>query len=79
MPLNNKSISLHIPYTIQALLLGAHRLLEEGKLVEILGEYNAPAMSVSLLYPHRRNLSKRVRVLMDWLSELVKAETQRND
>lgn len=29
-------------------------------------------MPVSLLYPHRRNLSKRVQVFMDWLSQLVR-------
>jgi DNA-binding transcriptional LysR family regulator len=28
-------------------------------------------MPVSILYPHRRNLSKRVRILMDWLSDLL--------
>jgi DNA-binding transcriptional LysR family regulator len=60
----------------QAPHLGARTLLEEGKLVDILSNYRAPAMPVSLLYPHRRNLSKRVRVFMDWLSDLVKSETQ---
>lgn len=56
---------------MQAPMLGARRLLDEGKLVEILEEFHAPAMPVSLLYPHRRNLSRRARVFMDWLSDLV--------
>jgi len=60
----------------QAPILGARHLLEEGKLVEILKDYRAPAMPVSLLYPHRRNLSKRMRVFMDWLSDLVKMQTE---
>lgn len=56
---------------IQAPILGARQLLDEGKLVQILNDYRAPAMPVSLLYPHKRNLSKRMRVFMDWLSELL--------
>jgi DNA-binding transcriptional LysR family regulator len=49
----------------QASLLGARHLLDDGKLVEVLKDYRAPAMPVSLLYPHRRNLSKRMRIFMD--------------
>jgi DNA-binding transcriptional LysR family regulator len=60
----------------QAPLLGARSLLDEGKLVEILSDFRAPPMPVSLLYPHRRNLSKRVRIFMDWLCDLVKTETR---
>ena len=56
----------------QAPILGAQQLLEEGLLIEILKDYCAPAMPVSLLYPHRRNLSKRMRIFMDWLSDLLK-------
>lgn len=61
---------------MQAPYLGARRLIREGKLVEVLKDFRAPAMPVSLLYPHRRNLSKRVRIFMDWLSELVQQETK---
>lgn len=60
---------------VQAPYLGARGSLKDGKLVEIQKNYRAPAMPVSLLYPHRRNLSKRVRIFMDWLSDLVKTET----
>lgn len=61
---------------MQAPYLGARRMINEGKLVEVLQDFRAPAMPVSLLYPHRRNLSKRVRIFMDWLSELVQVETK---
>lgn len=61
---------------MQAPYLGARRMMREGKLVEVLKDFRAPAMPVSLLYPHRRNLSKRVRIFMDWLSELVQEETK---
>lgn len=57
---------------MQAPRFGAHELLKSGDLVEILPEYTAPPMSVSLLFPHRRNLSKRVRIFMDWVSEVIK-------
>lgn len=59
---------------IQAPILGARQLLDEGQLVQILDDYRAPAMPVSLLYPHKRNLSKRMRIFMDWLSELLRSQ-----
>ena len=61
---------------MQAPYLGARRMIKEGKLVEVLKDFRAPAMPVSLLYPHRRNLSKRVRIFMDWLSESIQEETK---
>ena len=57
---------------IQVPLAGIRGHLAGGRLVEILPEYRAAPMPVSLLYPHRRNLSKRVQVFMDWLSRLVR-------
>ncbi|WJN58563.1 LysR family transcriptional regulator [Pseudomonas sp. SO81] len=57
---------------IQVPLAGIRGHLASGRLVEILPEYCAAPMPVSLLYPHRRNLSKRVQVFMDWLSRLVR-------
>lgn len=56
---------------IQAPALGARDLIAQGKLQEILQDFPAPSIPVSLLYPHKRNLSKRVRIFMDWLSELL--------
>lgn len=56
---------------MQAPLLGAQEYVLNGQLVEILKAYTAPPMPVSILYPHRRNLSKRVRIFMDWVSDLL--------
>jgi DNA-binding transcriptional LysR family regulator len=63
---------------MQAPYIGANQMLQEGKLVEILKSFRAPAMPVSLLYPHRKNISKRVKIFMDWLSELIQTETHYN-
>jgi DNA-binding transcriptional LysR family regulator len=57
---------------IQAPEIGLRELLARGELVEVLPELRAEPMPASLLYAHRRNLSKRVRVFMDWLSEILK-------
>jgi DNA-binding transcriptional LysR family regulator len=56
---------------IQAPALGAQELIDAGKLVEVLPHFRAPSIPVSLLYPHKRNLSKRVRIFMDWLSGVL--------
>lgn len=44
--------------------------LAAGSLIEILPEYAPPPMPVSFLYPHSRQLSPRVRIFSDWLSQL---------
>ena len=56
---------------MQAPRLGAMALLQSGQLVEILPTLTAPGMPVTLLFPHRRNLSRKVRIFMDWLSTLI--------
>ncbi|WP_043307074.1 LysR family transcriptional regulator [Pseudomonas sp. ML96] len=57
---------------IQVPRVGVLPYLADGRLVEVLPEYRAAPMSVFLLYPHRRNLSKRVQVFMDWLAGLIR-------
>lgn len=47
--------------------------LRDGRLVEVLGEWQSPAMPVSALYPHHRQLSPRVRIFIDWLISLYSA------
>jgi DNA-binding transcriptional LysR family regulator len=42
--------------------------LAAGTLVEILPQHRPSPTPVSLLYPHRRQLSLRVRVFIDWLA-----------
>jgi DNA-binding transcriptional LysR family regulator len=57
---------------IQAPKVGLHELLKEKKLIEILPKFKAEAMPVSLAYPNRRNLSRRVKVFMDWVDVLLR-------
>ena len=61
---------------IQAPLLGVRELIDRGLLVEVLPHHPAPPMPVTLIYPHRRHLPQRVRVVMDWLAALVQAHLQ---
>ncbi len=58
---------------IQVPRVGARDALRAKKLLEILPQYRPVPMPVSLIYPHRRNLSRRVRLFMEWLTELMKA------
>ncbi|ERE16267.1 LysR family transcriptional regulator [Pseudogulbenkiania ferrooxidans] len=44
----------------------------EGRLVEVLADWPPPAMPVSVLYPHRRHLSRRVQVFVEWASALLR-------
>jgi len=48
---------------IQVPAIGLLPFLESGELIEVLPEFRAAPMPVSLLYAHRRNLSQRVKVL----------------
>ncbi|BBQ81792.1 LysR family transcriptional regulator [Klebsiella sp. WP3-W18-ESBL-02] len=57
---------------IQVPRVGVREALHGGKLIEILPQYRAEPMPVSLLYPHRRNLSRRVHLLMEWLTEVLR-------
>jgi DNA-binding transcriptional LysR family regulator len=41
--------------------------LAAGRLVQILPDFPPPSMPVSMLYPHSRQLSPRVRVFLDWV------------
>jgi DNA-binding transcriptional LysR family regulator len=56
---------------IQAPRTGVATHLEGGSLVEVLPQLCAEPMPVTLLYPQRRNLSRRVRAFMDWVAELM--------
>lgn len=53
---------------IQTAISGVRELIQAGRLVEVLPQYEAEPMPVSLLYAQRRNLSARVQVFMDWLA-----------
>ncbi|WGE47366.1 LysR family transcriptional regulator [Actinobacillus equuli] len=50
--------------------------LSAGQLVEILPQYKQHAIDISLLYPHRRYLSPKVKVLIEFLSKLMQERQQ---
>lgn len=56
---------------IQAPWSGVKDHLESGRLVEVLPQFPAEPMSVSLVYVHRRNLSKRLQVFMAWIAGVI--------
>ena len=45
--------------------------LEAGTLVEVLADFKPAPMPVSVLYPHHRQLSPRVRVFVDWVADVM--------
>ena len=61
---------------IQAPFLGMRPLLEQGRLVEVLAQWPAEPMPVSLLYAQRRNLPRRVQVFMNWVAEVLRPHLQ---
>lgn len=56
---------------IQAPSRGLARLVQSGTLVEILPEHRAASMPVSIVHAHGRQVPLRVRVVIDWLAEVV--------
>ena len=56
---------------IQAPHSGLLHLIEAGRLVEVLPQYRAEPMPVSLLYAQRRNVSARVQAFMTWLTNIL--------
>ncbi len=47
------------------------RHLDAGELVEVMPAHRAVAMPMTLLYPHRQHLSRRLQVFADWLEQLL--------
>lgn len=47
--------------------------LAAGDLVEVMPRHRAAPMPMTLLYPHRRHLSRRLQVFADWLVALLRA------
>ncbi|RXO48011.1 LysR family transcriptional regulator [Salmonella enterica] len=57
---------------IQTPRIAVREALRAGTLIEILPQYRAAPLPVTLHYPHRRNLSRRVHLFMVWLTETIK-------
>ena len=56
---------------IQAPAAGLQPLIDAGKLVEVMPDYLAEPMPVSLLYANRRNLPRRVQTFMTWMTQVL--------
>jgi DNA-binding transcriptional LysR family regulator len=48
--------------------------LVSGELQEVLLQYQAAALPVSVLYPYQRNSSQRVQVFVAWVEELLQEQ-----
>ncbi|WP_175882823.1 LysR family transcriptional regulator [Burkholderia sp. BCC0044] len=56
---------------VQAPRDGLAPLLADGSLVEVLPEWQAPPLPVSVVFPHSRHLAPRVRIFVDWLAQTL--------
>jgi len=56
---------------VQVPEVGVRRYLKEGDLIEILNDFNAEPMPVSLIYSSRKNVSKKLQVFIKWITGLV--------
>ncbi|MGU7813075.1 LysR substrate-binding domain-containing protein [Burkholderia sp. AW49-1] len=56
---------------IQAPRDGLAPLLEDGSLVEVLPEWHAAPLPVSVVFPNGRHLAPRVRIFVDWLAQTL--------
>jgi len=56
---------------VQVPVVGVRPLLETGELIEVLSDFPAPSLPVSLVYLNRRHQPRRVRVFMDWVASLI--------
>jgi DNA-binding transcriptional LysR family regulator len=50
---------------------GSQRLIDAGLLVEVMPQFTAAPMPVSLLYPHRRHIAPRVQAMLNWIAQVV--------
>ena len=61
---------------IQVPEIGVRALLQQGRLVELLPDYCAAPLPISIVYPHRRHLPLRVQAFMNWLTQLMQQRLQ---
>jgi len=48
--------------------------LEAGEMVEVMPNHRAEPLPMTLLYPHRQHLSRRLQVFVDWLEALLRQQ-----
>jgi len=56
---------------IQVPRFDVQHLLDSGELLELMPAYRAASMSVSLVYPHRRQRSRRMAIFHEWFTVLM--------
>ena len=62
---------------IQIPRFDVQHLLDRGQLVEVLPGFRAASMPVSLVYPHRRQRSRRLIAFIEWFEALVQPHLDR--
>ena len=62
---------------IQIPRFDVQHLLDRGELVEVMPAHRAASMPVSLLYPHRRQRSRRLVAFIEWFSGLMEPHLER--
>ena len=48
--------------------------LESGQLMQVLTDWTAEQFPISVIYPQNRHLSAKVRIFVDWVSELIQQD-----
>lgn len=62
---------------IQAGLSSLKPYLANGELIEVLPDLRPAPLPVSVVVAHRQNLSRRVRVFIDWLEQILQPDLDR--
>ncbi len=57
---------------IQVPLHGVKEHLDNGSLVSVLDEFASAPLPLSIVYPSKRHMPKRVREFIDWVSGILK-------
>lgn len=57
---------------IQIPRFDVQHLLDRGELIEVMPEFRAAPMQVSLIYPHRRQRSRRLAAFIEWFEALMR-------
>ncbi|MGH8545248.1 MAG: LysR substrate-binding domain-containing protein [Gammaproteobacteria bacterium] len=52
----------------------ARPYLESGQLTQVLTDWTAEHLPISVIYPQSRHLSPKVRIFVDWVSELIQQD-----
>jgi LysR family transcriptional regulator for bpeEF and oprC len=48
--------------------------LDSGRLVAVLPDWTVEQYAISVMYPQNRHLSAKVRIFVDWISELIQKD-----